>query len=537
MELSFLGAAREVTGSRTLLKCGGKNILVDCGMEQGIDVYVNEELPVLPSDIDCVLLTHAHIDHAGMLPHLVKNGFDGTIWCTDPTADLCGIMLKDSAFIQESEAEWKNRKAKRSGAKQIEPLYTIEDAMDTLKLLRHAPYGQKIQALDGIEIRFVDAGHLLGSASIEVWATENNVTKKLVFSGDIGNLDQPILENPQYIEDADYVVMESTYGDRTHGPKPDFVKELTNILKKTFDRGGTVVIPAFSVGRTQEFLYFLRILLDQKLVKGHESFPVYVDSPLANEATKIFHQNVADYCDADTSELLRKGINPLRFDELHMSVTADESKALNANQTPKVILSASGMCEAGRIRHHLKHNLWRENCTILFVGYQSNGTMGRKILDGAKSVRLFGENIEVNAEIRNFNGVSGHADNNMLVAWAKAFSKNPPKFFINHGDEDAAITMVKRLEDELGYTCVAPYNGDAWDLLDYKQTEHGDRELVQNRRTFKAGVAKEQSGASANLNSALRRLENAVANSKGRSHSDIQKLEKAIAALCSEWEN
>ncbi len=544
MKITFLGAAREVTGSRTLLNCGGKNILVDYGMEQGRDVYVNEELTVKPSDIDCILLTHAHIDHAGMLPWLTKNGFNGTIWCTDPTADLCEIMLKDSAHIQETEAEWKNRKARRSGKEEVEPVYSMEDAMNTLKLIKHAPYGVKFKALDGVEVRFQDAGHLLGSASIEAWATENSQTKKLVFSGDIGNMNRPILRDPQYVDSADYVIMESTYGDRSHGEAPDFIKELTDILKTTFDRGGTVVIPAFAVGRTQEFLYFLRIILEKKLVKGHESFPVYVDSPLANEATKIFHENVADCCDADTSELLRKGINPLRFEELHRSVTTEESKALNFNTEPKVILSASGMCEAGRIRHHLKHNLWRREATILFVGYQSNGTLGRQILEGAKTIKLFGESIEVNAEIRNFNGVSGHADDKGLIKWAAALKQKPQRVFVNHGDDDAATTMTQRLKAELGYEAVAPYNGDEWDLLADKQTIHGDRELIKRhskeqhsgQKSTQHKQAHSGNAATLKLENAMRRLENIINRSTNLPKNELEKLERQIIEICDKFQ-
>ncbi len=534
MKLTFFGAAREVTGSGTLLEVCGKNILVDFGMEQGRDIYVNKEMHVKPSDIDCVLLTHAHTDHAGMLPYLVKNGFKGIIWCTDPTADLCGILLRDSAHIQESEAEWKNRKAKRSGEKEVQPVYGMKDAENTLKLIKHAPYDVQFDALSGIKVRFVDAGHLLGSASIEVWATESEQTKKIVFSGDIGNANRPILRDPQYITQADYVVMESTYGNRSHGERPDFIKELTDILKTTFDRGGTVVIPAFAVGRTQEFLYFLRIILEKKLVKGHESFPVYVDSPLANEATEIFKENVADICDSDTREMLKRGINPLRFEQLHRSVTTDESKALNLNTEPKVIISSSGMCEAGRIRHHLKHNLWREESTVLFVGYQSNGTLGRKILDGAKSVKLFGETIEVNAEIRNFNGVSGHADDKGLLKWAASFEKKPQHFFVNHGDDDAASIMCERIQKELGYTTTAPYSGDAWNLLTGEQVQHGDRQLIE-RKEYAQGQKRDygkESTVFARVKKAMSMLMSVVDKSKNSSDEKLQKLEKKILEIC-----
>ncbi len=532
MKLTFSGAAREVTGSRTLLECAGKNILVDCGMEQGVDIYVNEELPIKASDIDCVLLTHAHIDHAGMIPHLVKNGFSGTIWCTDPTADLCQIMLKDSAHIQEMEAEWKNRKAKRSGGQKFEPVYDMQDAMNALKLIKHLPYNSKTNIMDGIDVRFVDAGHLLGSASIEVWATENSVTKKLLFSGDIGNTDKPILRNPQYVDSADYVVMESTYGDRSHGPKPDFITEMAEILKATFNKKGTVVIPAFAVGRTQELLYFLRIILEKKLVTGYESFPVYVDSPLANEATKIFNENVLDCCDDETRDLLKQGINPLKFPELHCSVTTDESKAINFDTTPKVIISASGMCEAGRIRHHLKHNLWRKECSVLFVGYQSNGTMGRKLLNGEKTVKLFGETIEVNAQIYNLNGISGHADDVGLIKWISALKNKPQRVFVNHGDEEAAQTMMGRIENELHFTAEAPYNGDSWDLITDKQVEHGDRELIKRKNYNKQqSHSKKLSSAAQKVINALQKLEQLVNAKLNTTNKELAKLEQEILSI------
>ena len=371
MKITFLGANHEVTGSCTLIEAAGQRFLIDCGMEQGKDVYENQPIPVAPGEIDWVLATHAHIDHTGMLPLLVRNGFRGKIYATKPTVELCGIMLRDSAHIQEFEAEWKNRKGQRSGAEPVEPMYTVQDAEAAMKLFVGKAYEQRFQLAPGIEARFVDVGHLLGSASIELWITEGETTTKLVFSGDIGNLDQPIIKDPAYIKEADYAFMESTYGDRSHGPKPDYVSELTKILQRTFDRGGNVVIPSFAVGRTQEMLYFIREIKEKGLVKGHGNFPVYIDSPLAIEATRIFKDTDPDCFDADTRALLEKGIDPITFPGLRVTVTSDESRMINADRVPKVILSASGMCEAGRIRHHLKHNLWRPECTILFVGYQA----------------------------------------------------------------------------------------------------------------------------------------------------------------------
>ena len=374
MKLTFLGANHEVTGSCTLLETGGLHFLIDCGMEQGKDVYENQPLPVAPGEIDGVLLTHAHIDHSGHLPLLAKQGYRGKIYATRPTCRLCDIMLRDSAHIQESEAEWKNRKNARAGLPPVEPDYTVEDAETAVSLFVGVDYDKRVELAPGVEARFTDVGHLLGSASIELWVTEGEKTTKLVFSGDIGNLNQPILKDPTYLTEADYVIMESTYGDRSHPPRPDYIKELVDVLQRTFDRGGNVVIPSFAVGRTQELLYFMREIKEKNLVTGHGNFPVYIDSPLAIEATRIFRDTSENCFDADTRALLDAGIDPIAFPGLRVSITSDESRMINSDLTPKVILSASGMCDAGRIRHHLKHNLWRKECTILFVGYQAVGT-------------------------------------------------------------------------------------------------------------------------------------------------------------------
>ena len=369
MKLEFLGADHEVTGSCHYLKVGQTHVLIDCGMEQGADLYVNQEIPVNASEVDYVLVTHAHIDHSGLLPLLYNHGFRGKIYATNATTELCEIMLKDSAHIQQFEAEWKNRKARRAGRPEVVPLYDINDAMGVMEHFVPCPYAQKIEIEPGLTIRFVDAGHLLGSASIEVWAEDEDGKTKIVFSGDIGNGNKPLIKDPHFIEDADYVVMESTYGDRLHEVSVDYAKELAEVITETFHRGGNVVIPAFSVGRTQELLYFLRRIKTENLMKEYQDFEVYIDSPLAVEATGIFHKNVAECFDEEALELVGKGINPIRFDGLKMAITSDESKMINFNEKSKVIISASGMCEAGRIRHHLKHNLWRADSTIVFVGF------------------------------------------------------------------------------------------------------------------------------------------------------------------------
>ena len=465
MKLTFLGAAREVAGSRFLLEACQKRIMVDYGMEQGVDLFENAPLPIMESEIDCVLLTHAHIDHSGYLPLLYKNGFRGVIYATETTSDLCKIMLLDSAHIQESDAEWKTRKNERKGLPPVEPLYTQDHAMRTHELFRSCHYNQNVEIAPGISIRMVDVGHLMGSASIEVTVNEDGKETVIVFSGDIGNIKQPLLRDPQYMTRADYVVMESTYGDRSHGDtEPDYVGNLTRILQDTFDRGGNVVIPSFAVGRTQEMLYFIREIKQKGLVKNHDGFPVYVDSPLGIEATNVLNENTLECADEETMKLIKSGVNPITFDGLRIAKSADESKQINVDETPKVIISASGMCEAGRIRHHLKHNLWRPESTVLFVGYQAVGTLGRSLVDGAAKVKLFGETIHVAAKIEQLAGKSGHADNKGLMKWISTFDPKPKHVFVVHGDDEVAGIFADRLVNELSISANAPYNGESWQI-------------------------------------------------------------------------
>ena len=382
MKLTFLGADREVTGSCTQVEAAGHRFLVDCGMEQGRDVYENANLPYAPGTYEALLLTHAHIDHSGRIPYLYKNGYRGPVYTTEATRDLCGIMLEDSAHIQEQEAEWKNRKAMRSGAEMIEPDYTVEDAQNVMKQFVPCPYEAWQTLFDGpqgrIEVRFTDVGHLLGSASISLRMAEpGRVPEIIVFSGDIGNQHQPLIKDPANPGHADYLVMESTYGDRNHTEVWSYTGQLAEIIDETLGKGGNVVIPSFAVGRTQELLYFFRQIKAEKRVKGHDNFPVFVDSPLASKSTTIFRENFAECYDDEALALVQSGRNPLQFPGLHISETKEESMAINGDPTPKVIISASGMCEAGRIKHHLKHNLWRPECTVLIVGYQAYNTLGR----------------------------------------------------------------------------------------------------------------------------------------------------------------
>ena len=505
--------------------------MVDYGMEQGVNVFENAPLPVEEARIDYVFLTHAHVDHSGLLPFLYAKGFRGQVFTTDATADLCSIMLRDCAHIQMMEAEWKNRKAKRSSSVEgQEPLFNMEDAEGIIRRIVPCDYNEMIQVCEGVQIRFTDIGHLLGSASIEVWLTEEGRTKKIVFSGDIGNKNQPLIRDPAPTEEADYVVMESTYGDRLH-PKDrlDYVKELAAVLKETFDKGGNVVIPSFAVGRTQEILYFLRKIKVGRLVEGHENFPVYVDSPMAVEATGIFQENRRECFDAEAMELVNAGINPISFAGLKLSITSDESKEINFNETPKVIISASGMCDAGRIRHHLKHNLWRPECTILFVGYQSVGTLGRSLVEGADEVRLFGEPIQVRAQIKQLRGLSGHADKEGLIEWLSAFKEKPKKVFVVHGEDSVCVSFAECLRVEHGQRAYAPYSGTVFNLLS-NEFEYEAQPVMRKKKD------KPASGVYARLLAAAQRLLALVKKSDGLANKDMARFADQINSICDKWE-
>ncbi len=533
MRLNFLGADHEVTGSCHFMQFGDKNLLVDCGMEQGPDLYVNQEIPVNASDIDYVFITHAHIDHSGLLPLLYSHGFRGQVFATNATVSLCNIMLKDSAHIQEFEAEWKNRKAKRAGLPEVVPLYSMDDVMGVLGHFIPCSYDEKVQVEENLAVRFVDAGHLLGSSSIEMWVREEGKEVKIVFSGDIGHEGKPLIKNPTYIEEADFVVMESTYGDRNHAASVDFARELADAIDTTFARGGNLVIPAFSVGRTQELLYFLRKIKTEKMLHRFLDFEVYIDSPLAIEATNIFHKSVAECFDEEALDLVKKGMNPIGFDGLKVAVTSDESKMVNFIQKPIVIISASGMCEAGRIRHHLKHNLWRKESTILFVGFQVPGTLGNALLGGAKEVRLFGETINVQAEIRNMPGISGHADRDHLLAWAKAFRKKPKKIFVVHGDDKVCDAFAEYVSSELGVEAYAPYSGDGFDLFTGEQVEQGSRMLAEKR---KEKPMRASSNIFARLLAAGQRLLAVIGRCEGMPNKELGRFADQINSLCDKWE-
>ncbi len=535
MLLEFIGADHEVTGSCHYLSVNGKNILVDYGMEQGRKLYENADLPVLPGEIDYILLTHAHIDHSGLLPLAYKKGFRGKIFATEATAKLCNIMLRDSAHIQTFEAEWRNRKARRnSNIEDFVPLYTMEDADGAIRLLNPVKYKEMIHIAEGIDVRFTDVGHLLGSAAIEVFLTEEGESRKIVFSGDVGNTDQPIIKDPEAVDGADYVLIESTYGDRLHSEdKPDYVKELSDILTYTFERGGNVVIPSFAVGRTQELLYFIREIKERGLVHGYEDFPVYVDSPLAVDATSIFGRSSIECYDDEAKELLRRGVNPLSFPNLNLSITPDDSKEINFDDEPKVIISASGMCDAGRIRHHLKHNLWRRESTILFVGYQSVGTLGRALVEGAKTVKLFGEEISVNANIEILTGMSGHADRNGLVNWMKnSFDpESTKKVFVVHGDDMVTEKFADLLKQELKFDAYAPFSGTKYDLIKNEFVEETRGVAVKKvfDKTRLSSVFQRLLAAGERLLSVIRKYEHGA-------NKDLGKFADQINALSDKWD-
>ena len=534
MKITFIGATHEVTGSCYYLEAAGKKFLVDCGMEQGPDYYENQEIPVKGSDLDFVLLTHAHMDHSGNLPAIYAKGFQGPVYATQATCHLCDIMLRDSAHIQMFEAEWRNRKGRRQGKPEFVPAYTMEDAMGVLKNFVPCPYEKTVTPAEGIRVRFVDAGHLLGSASIEVIINEDGKEKKIVFSGDIGNLNQPLIKDPVYLHDADYVVMESTYGDRSHGDRPDYVELLSEVIQRTFDRGGSVVIPSFAVGRTQEMLYFIRQIKEEGRVHGHDNFKVYVDSPLANEATTIFNEHIYDCFDEEALALVNKGINPLMFPGLKTSITSDDSKAINFDEDCKVIVSASGMCDAGRIKHHLKHNLWNPNNTILFVGYQAIGTLGRSLLEGATEVKLFGETVYVGAEICQMPGISGHADVNGLMTWIKSFSQKPTKVFVTHGDDEVTEIFARRLEEELGLDAMAPFSGTVFDLAEnvciYEAQGIKITKTAVSPKTSKAARAFQK------LVAMGQRLMSVIRKSEGIPNKDLDRFTREVQSLCDKWD-
>lgn len=530
MKLTFFGAARAVTGSCHCVECGGKKILIDCGLQQGRDERNNQELDFNPGYIDAVIVTHAHIDHSGRIPLLVKQGFQGNIYCTRLTGQLLSIMLRDSAHIQESDAQWMNQKGRRAGEEPVEPLYTVADAEEAIKHIVTCEYGTRLQIEDGVKARFMDAGHLLGSSCVELWLTEGRETRKIVFSGDIGNPLQPIIREPDVITQADYVVTESTYGDRLHdiSQKPDYTYELALIIDEVLARGGNVVIPSFAVGRTQELLYFIREMKEQRLVGSVPNFQVYVDSPLAGEATRIFSGDLRGYLDDAAIEALKEGAL-FQFPGLNVVESSEESKALNEDPTPKVIISASGMCDAGRVRHHLKHNLWRKESAIVFVGYQAEGSLGRRLLNGVESVKLFGEEIAVRAQIVRFKGLSSHADRDGLLRWIESYQPKPLQTFVVHGSWDSTENYAATLR-ERGFTAHAPDYEEVYDLLENRMLSAG---IPLPPKPVLAPVV---SPAYRRLEEVSQHLMEVISHNRGGTNKDLGKFADQLRALIEKWD-
>lgn len=533
MQLIFYGADKEVTGSCHCLQVNGQKILIDCGLQQGADEDDNHKLPFYATQVDYVIVTHAHTDHSGRLPLLVRNGYQGKMYATRATCDLLSIMLRDSAHIQEMDAINESRKNRRAGREPEEPIYTVEDAQETMTRLVPCSYDDMVELCEGVRFRFTDAGHLLGSASVEMWLTERGETKKIVFSGDIGNTNQPIIRDPQYIKQADYVVMESTYGDRDHERVEDYIPVLADIFDKTLSGGGNVVIPSFAVGRTQELLYFIREIKERGLVKNNPDFPVYVDSPLAAEATKIYSGDLTGYADEETVRLIKTGFKPISFSNLNISTSVEQSKALNEDGVPKVIISSSGMCEAGRIRHHLKHNLWRQECAVVFVGYQANGTLGRMLLQGIEKVKLFGEEIAVHAHIYNFRALSAHADRTGLLKWINSFETKPQRVFVVHGEQEVCEIFTQSLK-KLGYNAYNPNFETVYDLLANKVLEEGVEPEV--RHAQRNGKVRKFSGPFARLMESGKRLVQVIQRNEGGANKDLAKFADQVNSLCDKWD-
>ncbi len=527
MKMTLIGATHEVTGSCIFLDICGRKILIDFGMQQGQDTYENARIPCAPAGIDYVILTHAHIDHSGLLPLLYAGGFSGEIHASSATVSLCEIMLRDSAHIQEFEAEWHNRKARRRGEAARAPLYTMEEAEETLTHFVRHPYYEKITLFDGVVIRFLDAGHLLGSSSIEMWITEGDITRKIVFSGDIGNKNQPLICDPTPPDSADLLVMESTYGSRLHEKPKGYLPGFIRVIQETFSRGGSVIIPCFAVGRTQEILYYLKKIKDSGLLSEFGDFPIYMDSPLALAATQVFLQNRDSCFDAEAKEMLERGENPIGVSGLICATTSDESKAINDDPRRKIILSASGMCEAGRIKHHLKHNLWKPENTVLFVGYQAEGTLGRQLLDGAKRVTLFGETVEVLAEIVELPGMSGHADQNGLCDWL-SHVKGVREIFLVHGATDSMEALAERIRRDFSIDVHAPYSGSVVDLatgaIIYDAPPQPIPQKVRNDSAYQRLVT------------VGKRLTQLIQNSRGLANRELSKMADSLAEWIDMWE-
>ena len=522
MKISFLGAAKTVTGSCYYIETNSCKFIVDCGMFQGSkedESHNHDTFPFNPAELDFAILTHAHIDHTGRFPKLFVDGFKGRVFTTKATAELCAIMLPDSGHIQESENEWINRKRERAGLSPVKPLYTAQDAIDCTKLFKSVRYDEIVKPNENIKIRFNDAGHILGSSIVELWINENGEENKLVFSGDLGNMNMPILRDPTSIDSADYLFIESTYGNRIHMNIENKIDRFIEIITSTIEKGGNIVIPSFAVGRTQEILYELfkqREKYGEKLTKLLE-IPVYVDSPLAVSATKVFRNNL-DCFDEEARSYIQNGENPLDFPGLRFTQSSDESKALNEDKASKIIISASGMCDAGRIKHHLKHNLWRNESSVVFVGYQAEGSLGRRLVDGIKKVRIFGEEITVNARIEMIEGFSGHADRDGLLGWMEKFKRKPQKVFVIHGEEPAMSEFAELINTKLEIETIIPDRGDSFNV-----SKAGIFETEKRNVTIQAKAEKEYSSKQLEIVEILDKLRDELNEASSIVRNDMKK--------------
>ncbi len=520
MKLSFYGAAQMVTGSCFLAETRDKKFLVDCGMFQGGKEFEElnyKEFPFDPADLDFMLLTHAHIDHSGRIPKLCKEGFTGKIYTNHATVELCDIMLQDSGHIQEMESEWKNRKRLRKGLDERPPMYNVADAVNSMKQFAGVDYRKEIEIDSTLKVRFINSGHMLGSAFVEIKVHENGRWNVYLFTGDIGNTNIPLLKDPATVEEVDYLVIESTYGDRTHSNGRGQSKELLSIIKKTAAKGGNVVIPSFAVGRTQEVLYDINKYKENGLLGEFDKIPVYVDSPLAIKATEIFRRNCKHF-DKETKKMIAGGDDPLLFENLHFTLTSDESKQINSDKKSKVIISASGMCEAGRIKHHLKHNLWRKESSVVFVGYQAPGTLGFSLKTGVGKVRIFGEEIAVKSGIYSVEGFSSHADLDGIVDWIDSNKKLPEKIILIHGEKEGMENLKNTLEDKFHREVLMPNMGDTIEIT------HSE-EIIDHK-----DIIEVEEAAKEKITSELYELIDLVEKGDGK-HVDMDKVINDIEKL------
>jgi metallo-beta-lactamase family protein len=473
LQLQFLGANRQVTGSRYLLRAGGLNIMIDCGMFQERP-YLDrnwEPSPIDPADIDVLLLTHAHLDHCGLIPKLVREGYAGPIHATAPSIDLARIVLEDAARLQEEDAAYKAKRHKREGRRGKHPeipLYTAEDATASFKLFKPVQYDKPVKLNEHVSVIYKDAGHILGSAVLELHITEDGRETRIVFSGDIGQYDAPLMHDPAPITGGDYIVMESTYGDRVQ-EAPDAVDDrLAEVVNAAVERGGKVIIPTFAIDRAQDLLFHFSELVHANRIPD---IPIFLDSPMALDVTDVFKRYMF-LLDEATQQLLESGKHPFHFQNLRMVRTAQESKTINSMRKPSIIMAGAGMCTGGRVKHHLTQNISREEATVLFVGYQSHGTLGREIVNGTSPVRIHGKMYEVKAHIERIDGMSAHADRNGLLRWLGTFESTPQQIFLTHGEEEGALTLAKTIKQECNMPAHVPEYGESIDLLEHHDNQH-----------------------------------------------------------------